>query len=286
LSVTLRSQERRLGVVSAHTQERRRFTQDDINFMQAIANTLGAAMEQRRVEAQVRARARQQAAVAALGQRALADDNLQALFDAATGMIGQLLGVEHCAVLEVSADRTRLSWRAGIGYDPALVNATSVATGRNSFAGYTLDVGNAVVSHDLATDPRFRVAGRAAELGLRSGIATVIPSEPEPFGVLGALSRQRRTFSRDDMHFIDAVAHVLATAIARQRDEAALRASEEQFRRIVTTAQEGIWQIDAAGITTYVNERMAAMLGYRVEEMIGSPLDRFMDADGRAIVAS
>ncbi len=65
---------------------------------------------------------------------------------------------------------------------------------------------------------------------------------------------------------------------------AALERSEERFRRIVHSAQEGIWEIDAAARTTFVNPRMAQMLGYRIEEMMGRPLADFMDQEGRALV--
>src|SRR5688572_4822472 len=52
----------------------------------------------------------------------------------------------------------------------------------------------------------------------------------------------------------------------------ALRASEERYRQIVETANEGIWTIDANSITTFMNGRMATMLGYSQEEVIGMPL--------------
>src|SRR5687768_5305987 len=52
----------------------------------------------------------------------------------------------------------------------------------------------------------------------------------------------------------------------------ALRASEERYRQIVETANEGIWTIDANSITTFMNGRMAAMLGYTQDEVIGMPL--------------
>ena len=45
-------------------------------------------------------------------------------------------------------------------------------------------------------------------------------------------------------------------------------ADEERFRRIVETAHEGVWTIDVAGVTTYVNGRMAGMLGYAPDEML------------------
>ena len=70
---------------------------------------------------------------------------------------------------------------------------------------------------------------------------------------------------------------------ARQLAEEALRESEEKYRCIVETADEGIWMIDAEGKTTFVNQKMADMLGCTVEETIGEPLFAFMDAEGMAI---
>ena len=60
--------------------------------------------------------------------------------------------------------------------------------------------------------------------------------------------------------------------LAGRRQGQALRAGEEKFRRIVETAQEGICLLDAEGRATYVNERLAQMLGYAREEMMGLPL--------------
>lgn len=65
----------------------------------------------------------------------------------------------------------------------------------------------------------------------------------------------------------------------RKRAEESLRASEEKYRQIVETAQEGIWTVDAENRTTYVNRRMAEMLGYSVDEMVGQPVFAFMDED-------
>jgi diguanylate cyclase (GGDEF)-like protein/PAS domain S-box-containing protein len=65
---------------------------------------------------------------------------------------------------------------------------------------------------------------------------------------------------------------------------AALERSEERFRHIVHNAGEGIWEIDAGARTSFVNPKMAQMLGYAIEEMLGQPLVAFMDEEGRAIL--
>lgn len=63
--------------------------------------------------------------------------------------------------------------------------------------------------------------------------------------------------------------------------EAAARESDRKYRQIVDTASEGIWVIDTSGDTTFVNRRMADMLGYSIDEMMGRSMYAFMEADVR-----
>ena len=56
----------------------------------------------------------------------------------------------------------------------------------------------------------------------------------------------------------------------------ALRASEERYRRIVEGTSEGVWMYDPAGITTFMNARMARMLGCTVAEAVGHSVYTFV----------
>jgi len=62
-----------------------------------------------------------------------------------------------------------------------------------------------------------------------------------------------------------------------RESQAALEASEAMYRRIVETAAEGIWMIDENYRTTFVNSRMAEMLGYKPKEMIGRSYLEFLE---------
>jgi len=84
---------------------------------------------------------------------------------------------------------------------------------------------------------------------------------------------------------VESVLGVTRNITSRRKIELALRASEERYRRIVETAQEGIWVIDVETCTTFANQAMAAMLGYTVPEMMGAPLFAFMDEEGKALAA-
>ena len=71
---------------------------------------------------------------------------------------------------------------------------------------------------------------------------------------------------------------MLVDIAERHGREQALRASEERYRNIVETTAEGVWMIDADHQTTYVNRRMAEMLGHTIDEMLGRPVADFLAA--------
>jgi len=75
---------------------------------------------------------------------------------------------------------------------------------------------------------------------------------------------------------------VIRDITARKEDEEKHRKSEALYRRIVETAQEGIWMIDENDKTNFVNPAMCDMLGYAPAEMMGKELYDFMDKEGEA----
>lgn len=56
--------------------------------------------------------------------------------------------------------------------------------------------------------------------------------------------------------------------------------SGELYKLILETANEGIWMIDENNLTNFVNDKMAHMIGYSREDMMGKTLFEFMDDEG------
>jgi PAS domain S-box-containing protein len=63
--------------------------------------------------------------------------------------------------------------------------------------------------------------------------------------------------------------------------EESLCESEERYRNIVETAQEGIWMVDEKATTTYVNHHLAEMFGYTRDAMLGRSVFDFVDDAAR-----
>jgi len=72
----------------------------------------------------------------------------------------------------------------------------------------------------------------------------------------------------------------IETALYKHDMDKRLKESEKRYRQLVETLREGIWVVDKDAYTTFVNPRMAEMMGYTVEEMQGKSLFSFMDERG------
>jgi PAS domain S-box-containing protein len=69
----------------------------------------------------------------------------------------------------------------------------------------------------------------------------------------------------------------------RREAEHALEESERRYRRIVETSSEGLWMLDADHRTSFVNPRMAEILGVRQQDMLHKHPFEFMDEEGRDV---
>ena len=70
----------------------------------------------------------------------------------------------------------------------------------------------------------------------------------------------------------------------RKKIEEAVRASEENYRRILETANEGVVIGTLDGKMTFINQKWSDMLGYSKEEILGQVGLDFMDEDQKALV--
>ena len=233
--------------------------------------------DRKRTQKEIETHTHQQAVVAELGRRALAETELSVLMDEAVALVANTLGVEYCEVLELLPSGDELLLRAGVGWEEGLVGSATVGAGLDSQAGYTLLSSEPVVVKDLHTEERFQGPPLLHQHRVLSGMSVVIYSGDGPFGVLGAHTKEQRAFSEDAMNFLQAVANVLAAAIERVEAEGKLREVREAERSRLArdlhdeALQDLTWALAATQLVQRTSED--PKLNYRLER-VGEALKR------------
>lgn len=105
----------------------------------------------------------------------------------------------------------------------------------------------------------------------------------QPLGVL--VTASSRLLGSDWIAFADALGAQVGQAIGLARALEELKASEERYRGIVETANEGVVLLDPEDRITFVNRQACEMFGYGATDLLGHPLVELMDEDQLASAA-
>jgi PAS domain S-box-containing protein len=178
----------------------------------------------------LRTHAKQQSAIAELGQIAIADNNLEVIFDKAVDLISKTLDVEYVKILELIPDENALLLKSGVGWKKNLVGTAKVSTGLSSQAGYTLYKENEVIVKDLRKETRFSGPALLHEHGVISGLSVPIPGSNKFYGVIGAHTKRLRNFDKNDIKFMQAIANILATSIKNIIAEGELKITNKRLQ--------------------------------------------------------
>jgi PAS domain S-box-containing protein len=266
-----------LGMLSTHFRSVHRPTEQDLRRLDLYARQAADFIERARIEETLRIRARQQEAIAKLGELALREQNLDQVLAHAAAAIAETLEIEFTEVLELRPGGADLLLRAGVGWQDGLVGRATVAAGLSSQGGYTLLSDTPVVLLDLREEQRFKGPPLLVDHGVVSGMTCVIrDSAGAQWGVLGAHSNRQIALSQDDVNFLTSTANILGDTIRRHRAEHALRESEARMRAVLESAVDAIVVIDDCGLISSVNPATEKLFGYAVSEMIGQNVKMLM----------
>ncbi len=116
-------------------------------------------------------------------------------------------------------------------------------------------------------------------IGIFANVAlTGVPAESEQFIKFFQKWFHIHVYSPEKGYFLE----LMQDITERKSFEATLGLSIKNIK-LLTAQENGIWILDAQGITTFVNSKMANMLGYSVNELVGKDFWSFFDEHAKAI---
>jgi len=175
----------------------------------------------------------------------------------------QVKGKKLCSVAE---------WHVGKHLADCLHCSCAACTETlNYAAGHPLHV-NEARANSLADPISLCVSEIHAQLG------HIVECHQEPAGIICLYFNRPYQPSEADRRLLGIFAAALGAEENRKRTDDELRASDERYRQIVQTANEGIWVTDEHDRITFVNHRLAEMLGYAPEELLHRPVQDFIES--------
>lgn len=232
------------------------------------------AIERQSIEKKIRESVRLEQALFNLSQESLVEKKIPLLLNKAVIIVAQALQVEIVQVLELNSKDKLFLLVAGVGWRDGLVGKATLSTATNSEASYILEINKAninrasknldpIVVNHFPTETRFLQNQLLKDYQILSGMSVVIHSKDlsEPYGILGAYTRTKRTFNKDEVQFLQSVANVLAAAILRMQLENALIIREELYRLTTDSIPQIVWSCLADGNSDFYNKRWYEFTG-------------------------
>jgi len=203
-------------------------------------------------------------------------DALAPILDAACRLVEEISSGSLCSILLLDPDGQRLRH----GGAPSLPTSYTRAIDGSAIGPFVSSCGTAayrkepVIVSDIAADPLWaEYRHLALPLGLRACWSTpIFSSEGKVLGTFAIYSREPRRPSPQQQTLLAQITHLAAVAIERERTEAALRESEDRFRRMADTIPEVIWftALDPQKVL-YVSPSFERIWGLPVAELYRNP---------------
>lgn len=185
---------------------------------------------------------------------------------------------KHRAMFELSRDAIMLLDRGGfLDCNQATLNIFGCSS-REQF----------IFRHPSEVSPPIQPDGKDSLTAARERIKAAFATGEQSFEWLhqridGTVFPAEVLLSRIEIGGKQVLQAIVRDITERKQAHEELQKSEGKYRQLVELAQEGIWAIDQNANTTFANPRMAEILGYTVEEMLGKPLFSFVDERGKEI---
>jgi two-component system sensor kinase FixL len=232
--------------------------------------------ELKKNQAMLERRLREQAVTARFSVDALKATNIQSICDDATDILTREIGAGLSSLWELSREGTRLHLRSGTGWSPGHVGIAEIEADEKTPAGRAVYLERTVVIENARADRLLRLPDFMRRHKIASSVAAVIQGRGDPFGALVMSRVTPHVFAGDEIRFIESIANVLATAIARIQFENELREASARLKGVVDTAVDGIITISEEGIVETMNPAAERIFGYDALEVVGRNISMLM----------
>lgn len=284
IGVPLKMGERVVGVMNTFYAQPSGFSEREVRTLRILANQAAIAVENARLYAQTEQRAQRLAILHELDRAVSATLHLDDIYHAFARHTTRLLAYDQLSIYLLEEGHILVVYEVDANLPTAAVGAKLPL--KSSAAGWVIAHGQPLLRHNIATDSRFAEDEQQVAAGLQSSLVMPLRFKRQIIGAWQISSRQKGAYDPDHLETGQAIADQLANAIEnawlykharqeiseREQVEAALRASEERFRQVISSISDWIYMTQLGEDNQIIN----LYLSPHVEALTGYPFEKFM----------
>lgn len=289
-SIIIHGQSRPFGVLSAHSPYHRIFTEDDIYFLQSLANVMGIFIERYRAQ---QAEKDERAFAEALRDATVMVNSkldLPQILQNILEFLAQFISHDHTSSVMMLDDDGQYRVASMYGFSDEvrdmLLEVSFKPQEMPLYDRMPFD-GKPLYIPDVSEEPQWYGVGPLSWIQSYMGLKIMV--EEQPIAIINVNAGRVDAFTETDKLRLQSFGEKIGTAILNARGKQNLerqvadrtrevQAERERLSAILDGTGDGIYYVENQ-IIEYANAAMSRMFGYSIEEMVGQSRKMFRPQD-------
>src|SRR5215475_9902396 len=216
LSVPLISSGQVIGVINVHHKQPRDHMPEEVALLSYVAEQMGGAISKARLAKQSQAAVKKVELLAAVGHTIATESYLDRILQVISEMVAETFDSPVCSIMIVDEDRQELSIKAARCSSPDYLQKLPIKIA-DSLIGRVVRERQLVMVPDVSMEKSYKYPELARRSGLASLLSVPLLAGFKVIGTLNIYSREKRSFTAEEIGFAQAVAGQAALAFENAR---------------------------------------------------------------------
>jgi len=265
LDVPLLHGDQRLGLIRLLSRSLNAFSADDEAFANQAAGLIALTLNNARLREEAQARKRESALLFETGTQLAADLDVRAVQRTIVLKLVEALEAEACTLTDY--DATAGTLRA---VEPGQTRAAPLSDYAAAASVIAERKPLTVHSSDAKADPR--EAGLLRAEGMSTALLVPMLNADAVTGIVRLYTLRPRQFSASELATAQTLANQAALALQNARSFQRVIESRDRLAAILNSTREGVLVIDASGLISLVNPRLAELWNVPIDRLLNHPL--------------
>ena len=270
------------GVLRLLTKKPRIFKTSEIEFIAALAEQCGIAIENARVYEEQNRQIRYLKSLKEIGRVINSTFQLKEVLDFIVTKIPEVMDLKGCTIRLLDPNKGHLDLVAASGLSKEYLSRGCID---DELSTQQALKGEPVIIHDAASDPRIAYQDNAKKEGVASILAVAIVVKKRVIGVLRLLTSEKRNFSDAQINFATAIAEQGGIAIQNAKSYSKitkliteLEHHEDFLQMVIDSLQAELLVIDIDHHIIMVNHAFLKNHNLEENDIVGRPCNKLLTA--------